>query len=400
MTVIRRFQSAGHTISAFLYQETSGHPMNCSSGDCTLNRSTFSHTTPTFDHWLESLNTSPDVVFALDVDDFLTVTLTMVLLRYRYRETTLIRLPRADIPYSDWVDSLVLRELRTSARYFEERVGLRFNLEQTTELETLRIIQDFEWHHGDVFVHRRAKHGGLLPAVVESWSRVLCTDQDDYPEVPRHGEPENISPPETFDARVLFTSEGVPNSSTPYLSQIPCSWGAVYFPEHWREFHDHLFIRLFENVVPGVRSNMWVKSWKKYFIELVYLRGYVMLYPNYTSLSTNHLEVGAHVKDQPEEGYLRKKAFFILPLMSLPNASLLYSPCLLDLPEHVLHSLSSLPVLDLMGRLSSTSEVVERGAHRRAELTGCSDAVPTYDARALMCLPEFDNVEYVTADIP
>ena len=205
--------------------------------------------------------------------------------------------------------------------------------------------------------------------------------------------PEGRTP---FDARVLFTAKGT-NPSTPYLSQIPCSWGAVYFPEHWREFHDYLSIRLSEysiqlhnNVVPGVRSNNWVKSWKKYFIELVYLRGYAMLYPNYpnfTSLSTNHLEVGEHVNDQPEEEYLRKQAMFRLPLMLLPNASMPYSSGLLELPGDGLPSLSSLPVLDLMGRFSSSSELMERGAKRRAELTGCSDTLSTYNARALMCLP-------------
>lgn len=204
----------------------------------------------------------------------------------------------------------------------------------------------------------------------------------------------------SFDARALFTAGGIPNPNTPYLSQIPCSWGAVYFPEHWREFHDYLSIRLseysmkiHENVVPDIRSNKWVKSWKKYFIELVYLRGYVMLYPNYanfTSLSINHLELGSHVKDQPEKEYLRKKALFMLPLMPLTNASVPLSPGLLDLPEQRLPSLSSLPVLDLMGKLSSASDLLERGTKRRTELTSCSATIfLAYDARELMCLQAF-----------
>ncbi|KAG0705557.1 hypothetical protein DFH29DRAFT_905956 [Suillus ampliporus] len=464
MPVACRLQSVGHTVSVLLYQASPSDATYCSSEDCILHCSTLSHTTPTLNHWLESLDASPDVVFALDVQDFLSVTLTMVLLHEPYRDTTLIRLPRADIPYSDWIGSLTLRELRnwnvpeitisvitdhrphslqrlltslTRARYFGERVGLRINLEQTADPETLRVIQDFGWNHGNVFVYHRVIHGGLLPAVVESWypnsndSYGLLLE-DDIEVSPmffawikmtllryRHGGPENISPsvfgislyqqkmielrPEgrrSFDARALFTTNDTPNPSTPYLSQIPCSWGAVYFPEHWREFHDYLSIRLseysmkiHEDVVPDIRSNKWVKSWKKYFIELIYLRGYVMLYPNYanfTSLSTNHLEVGSHVKDQPEEEYLRKKALFMLPLMSLPNASMPSSPGLLDLPEQKLPSLSSLPVLDLMGRLSSASELLERGIERRAELTGCSAVIsPIHDARELMCLQEF-----------
>ncbi|KAG2039899.1 hypothetical protein BDR03DRAFT_932959 [Suillus americanus] len=464
MPVLCRFQSAGHIVSVLLYQASPSDTMHCSSEDCTLQCSTLSHSAPTFHNWLDSLDTSPDVVFALDVQDFMSVTFTMVLLHEPYRKTTLIRLPRADIPHSDWIGSLTLLELRnwnvpeitisvitdhrphslqrlltslTRARYFGERIGLRINLEQTADLETLRVVQDFEWPHGDVFVHHRVIHGGLLPAVVESWypnsndSYGLLLEDDIEVSALfcawikmtilryRYGGPENISPsvfgislyqqkmvelrPEgrrSFDARALFTTDGIPNPSTPYLSQIPCSWGAVYFPEHWREFHDYLSIRLseysmkiHENVVPDIRSNKWVKSWKKYFIELVYLRGYVMLYPNYanfTSLSINHLEIGSHVKDQPAEEYSRKKALFMLPLMPLTNASVPLYPGLLDLPEQKLPSLSSLPVLDFMGKLSSASDLLERGTKRRTELTGCSATISlTYDARELMCLQEF-----------
>lgn len=39
-------------------------------------------------------------------------------------------------------------------------------------------------------------------------------------------------------------------------------------------------------------------SWKKFLIDLMYLRGHVTLYPNFpnqTSFSTNHMEPGAHI---------------------------------------------------------------------------------------------------------
>ncbi|KAG2743228.1 hypothetical protein P692DRAFT_201841865 [Suillus brevipes Sb2] len=449
MPIVCKLQSVGHIVSVLLYQASSSDAMYCSSEDCTLQCSTLTHTAPTFHNWLDSLDASPDVVFALDAQDFLSVTFTMVLLHEPYRKTTLIRLPRADIPHSDWIGSLTLRELRnwnvpeitisvitdhrphslqrlltslTHARYFGERVGLRINLEQTANVETLRVVQDFEWPRGDVFIHHRIIHGGLLPAVVESWypnsndSYGLLLEDDIevsplffawikmtvlryrlYQQKMIELRPEGRR---SFDARALFATDGILNPNTPYLSQIPCSWGAVYFPEHWREFHDYLSIRLseysmkiHENVVPDIRSNKWVKSWKKYFIELVYLRGYVMLYPNYanfTSLSINHLEIGSHVKDQPEKEYLRKKALFMLPLMPLTNSTAPLFPGLLDLPEQRLPSLSSLPVLDLMGKLSSASDLLERGTERRTELTSCSATIfLTYDARELMCLQAF-----------
>lgn len=111
MPIVCKLQSVGHIVSVLLYQALSSDTMYCSSEECTLQCSTLSHTAPTFHNWLDSLDASPDVVFALDAQDFLSVTLTMVLLHEPYRKTTLIRLPRADIPHSDWIGSLTLREL-------------------------------------------------------------------------------------------------------------------------------------------------------------------------------------------------------------------------------------------------------------------------------------------------
>lgn len=196
-----------------------------------------------------------------------------------------------------------------------------------------------------------------------------------------------------FNAGLLFNLSGTYPPSMPYLSPVPCSWGAVYFPEHWREFHDYLAIRLSEFsmkigqiVVPGVRSNNWTKSWKKYFIELVYLRGYVMLYPNYpdfVSLSTNHLEVGSHVKVRTVE----KQEQFILPLMELPVQSSL-SPIveLLDLPDNTLPRWNELPVLNLTGSLTTLASLATVGFARRIELTGCTNTPALFDVRDLMCI--------------
>ncbi len=48
-------------------------------------------------------------------------------------------------------------------------MNLRINLEQTADVETLRMVDQFPWAHGAKVVHRRVIHGGLLPAIVESW---------------------------------------------------------------------------------------------------------------------------------------------------------------------------------------------------------------------------------------
>ena len=55
------------------------------------------------------------------------------------------------------------------ARYFGDHLDLRLNMEQTSDWKTQEIVSSYTWEHGSVFLHRRIIHGGLLPAVVESW---------------------------------------------------------------------------------------------------------------------------------------------------------------------------------------------------------------------------------------
>ena len=199
-----------------------------------------------------------------------------------------------------------------------------------------------------------------------------------------------------FNPRTVFAANDFTEYTTPYLSQVPCSWGAIYFPEHWREFHSYLNLRFSEAafgidtvVAPDTRSNRWSKSWKKYFIELAYLRGYVMLYPNYNnfvSLSTNHLEAGSHVKDTSRESYLQKKEMFRVPLMGLEGATRL-----LDLPHGALPAFSDLPVLDLFGQLSRLHSLIRSGQTRQSEIVPTCDPSSENnirpDFRYLLCAP-------------
>ena len=206
----------------------------------------------------------------------------------------------------------------------------------------------------------------------------------------------------------MFSAANIEHPNTPFLSQIPCSWGAVYFPEHWREFHEYLAIRLSgrlpelptgQVIAPGLRSNRWTHSWKKYFIELVYLRGYMMLYPNYDdykSLSTNHLEIGSHVKVVSRDVYERKKRLFLLPLLELPSDSQEAgnTTSLLDLPMGRVPSWPALPVTDLFGLLTTAETLKGRGNARRKELFGCGDddLVSSFmDMRGLLCYLDRDG---------
>ena len=250
-----------------------------------------------------------------------------------------------------------------------------------------------------------------------------------------------------FDARATLAAAGAPHPDAPYLSQVPCSWGALYFPEHWREFYAYLAARLPSPsppsppstsssspsatsspsssgpsspspsssssraptcpatplkpgtaVVPGgVRSNHWKRSWKRFFIELAFLRGYAMLYPSFPgarSLSTNHVEEGAHVRPEDADARERRRRLFSVPLMPLPELELGdgarsagVRTGLLDMPGARLPAWAELPVLDLLGEVVDEATIVRRGVERRAELTGCADApARAFDVGDLLCV--------------
>ncbi|KIJ65092.1 hypothetical protein HYDPIDRAFT_110992 [Hydnomerulius pinastri MD-312] len=58
-----------------------------------------------------SLPSVPDVVIGLDHQDFISVTFSSTLERRPYLNTILIRLPRADLLYTEWVGTPTLQEL-------------------------------------------------------------------------------------------------------------------------------------------------------------------------------------------------------------------------------------------------------------------------------------------------
>lgn len=62
----------------------------------------------------------------------------------------------------------LLKSLASSV-YFGDHLTLHVDLEQTADYTTRELIQDFEWSFGELHVRHRVIHGGLLPAIVESW---------------------------------------------------------------------------------------------------------------------------------------------------------------------------------------------------------------------------------------
>lgn len=191
----------------------------------------------------------------------------------------------------------LLRSLKT-AHYVGDIIDISFNMDSRVDTDTLRVIDDFEWPHGTKHVRRRIIQGGLIRAVSESWYPASDDDfglllEDDievspfyymwlkYALLTYHYDP-TVNLPELnsialYSPRVIeivkerphwnatdFFSDVHPN--TPYLHQLPCSWGALFFPKRWREFYKYMGMRFTEDAkanpvqIPKSRTNGWQVS--------------------------------------------------------------------------------------------------------------------------------------------
>ncbi|KAL9550755.1 hypothetical protein MBANPS3_004583 [Mucor bainieri] len=374
---------------------------------------------------------------------------------------TSIGLPAQDVPHALWmadlsvkaltywndvkIDLVVITDRRpvslsrllnstNNAYYFgDEHVELAVHMEQSADGETRTLVQGFEFKHGDKKVRHRVRKGGLLPAIVESWYPsnddnygVLLEDDIElspffyswskynilkyrYESEKAHNHiygvslysPRNLElRPEgrrPFNPEPVLEQAGY-SKRAPYATQIPCSWGAVYFPEHWREFHTYITERVakeekytkgyYNITVPGSRSERWSKSWKKYFIEMVYLRAYVMVYPNFESFesfSTNHLEYGTHVQQKNNGRAKSKVDQFLVPLMQQDTI-------LTQLPDQHLPDFDHLPIMDLWGRIRTLPELDSVGSQWHTKVSNCARSpAGLFDAKDILC-PFPENV--------
>ncbi|KAG9292244.1 hypothetical protein G9A89_023964 [Geosiphon pyriformis] len=331
--------------------------------------------------------------------------------------------------------SRLLRSLESSYSLGDE-IPLTINMDQGADPITIDYAQKFKWRFGPVTLRHRVQQGGLLPAIVESFypaneDEYAVLLEDDVEVSPffyiwikynvlkyRYGSDRssskrmfgvslyspnhlelNITGRKKFDPSSILKMAQI-HEHSPYLTQVPCSWGAVYFPEIWREFHEYLTgrmqdiktIKLQNITVPDSRSNRWKNSWKRFFIELVYLRGYVMLYPNFNnfaSLSTNHAEYGMHIHQQRQ----KSPHPFEIPLI---DSYIIVK----ELPNERLADYNDLPVLDLWGKLVTGEILVERGQELQFRVSDCPPETGyglTYSAKDLLCVDEYEKAVALAA---
>jgi len=174
-----------------------------------------------------------------------------------------------------------------------------------------------------------------------------------------------------------------------FLQQLPCSWGALFFPQPWHAFHSYMRRRMLDEapavIIPKSATNGWKTSWKKFLIELSYLEGYVVLYPNFpnqSSFSTNHLEPGEHIASKANKLKHLPIDFTVPLLTDFHSLRTLWADASvagggaaaeagLDAPMGALVGsswppLHSLPTLDLFSQPTSQEALVAQGAEALA----------------------------------
>ncbi|XP_058094505.1 uncharacterized protein LOC131240355 [Magnolia sinica] len=345
--------------------------------------------------------------------------------------STLVLLPRSAVPKVLWMADLrstalpnwnrmrisiniitqnrasSLQRLLTSlteAYYLGDEISISFNMDSKVDEETIKLVGSFKWPHGPKSLRRRIIQGGLIRAVSESWYPSSDDDfglllEDDievspyyylwikYALLAYHYDPQ-ISLPELssislYTPRIVEVVKERPkwnatdffkqiHPNTPYFHQLPCSWGAVFFPKQWREFYVYMNMRFTEDAkqnpvqIPKSRTNGWQASWKKFLIDMMYLRGYVSLYPNFPnqrSFSTNHMEPGAHISAK-DNVVRHDKGDFEVPLLKDDFRQFL--------PAGKLPSASKVPVLNLFNQAVSLKGLKAAGAKLGQDVIRCN----------------------------
>ncbi|KAK4356371.1 hypothetical protein RND71_025342 [Anisodus tanguticus] len=299
--------------------------------------------------------------------------------------------------------SLVITAL-SDAYYIGDEVPITFNMDSKVDEATIKLVNSFNWPHGPKTLRRRIIQGGLIRAGSESWYPssdvnfgLLLEDDTEvspfyylwikYALLAYHYDPQkslpDLSSVSLYTPRLVEVVKERPkwnateffkhiHPNTPYLHQLPCSWGAVFFPKQWKEFYVYMNMRFTEDPkqnpvqIPKSRTNGWQASWKKFLIDMMYLRGYVSLYPNFPnqmSFSTNHMEPGAHIAAK-NNVVKHNKADFEVSLLKEDFKNLL--------PNGKMPPASKLPSLNLFNQPVSLKGLKAAGAKLGTDVLQCS----------------------------
>ncbi|KAI8072442.1 hypothetical protein BC940DRAFT_316593 [Gongronella butleri] len=343
------------------------------------------------------------------------------------------------------------RLLRSASRahYLGDKIDLTILMDQSSDRVTVQFANTVAWEHGTKHVRHRIVKMNKMPLFVEAW--YPQNDYDDYA-ILLHDDIDlsdqfyvwakqallryRYAPPQasSYSSSMLAQSiMGVslyspqlldtpqqgrqpfappPGTTHPYLMQVVTNGGTLFFPEHWREFHHYVTARfadihkkqLQSITVPDARSGNWTNSWRRYLDELMYLRGYSVLYPLvqggkasmsslYLDLQLDHL-LHAHDDQQQQQQVANDDDAGMppppppLPIDQDDLAAIkaLFQVPLANYVPPLAPSLNTVSLLDLWGKPIEFDAILERGRAFQSTVSACPphDAY-LYDPSDLLC---------------
>lgn len=246
--------------------------------------------------------------------------------------------------------------------YLGKHVQLQFHIEFEPSEDVKEYVESVQWPFGTKIIIWRKEKFGLERMIVDSWDAAKdneyafffeddievhefyfkfaleALDRKEFIEnpsivgislnTPRYDEVNS-------EHSIWLVDKQIGPENSLFLFQQPCSWGALYFPLKWREYLEYYNKRRRGphaantaeglEVIPQSCVFNWKNSWKKYLMEMMILKGYVMLYPSLPlqeSFSVHHREQGEHTGIINK--HLNEKVdYFVVPLISDANAQLL-----------------------------------------------------------------------------
>mmetsp|Transcript_34965 Transcript_34965/g.91533 ORF Transcript_34965/g.91533 Transcript_34965/m.91533 type:complete len:808 (+) Transcript_34965:319-2742(+) len=258
----------------------------------------------------------------------------------------------------------------------DEPVSIVFLMEAGQPAQVHDYVYEFEWPHGSKQIIARHSKGGLINAIVESWYPASENEwviflEDDI-EVSQHflewtNNARAVCESNTQCIGISLYSPMMNELVKPkvpishllsgpaYMSQLPCSWGAAYKPDPWRLFRRWVQYQDRGRYVGDLnlgQASGWAASWKRYLLELMLVKDWFVLYPyinnDHAAYSTNHLEVGEHIKTKNDSDH--RAEHYTFPL--------------LDKPPPKLERLPKLKFDHLYGRIRDVTAAMNHAAKR------------------------------------
>lgn len=337
----------------------------------------------------------------------------------------------------------------TAAQYDGVSVELHFFIEGDPVAGVVNLAENFTWPHGLKSIHVHPYRVGLATNIMLSWlpkehTEVAIMLEDDIAVSPHYfrwltrsfrrllmtsKDPNIIGvslnsvridqittqqrrkrlamlglrKDDSLDADPFWRNISNPMPNT-ILSQVPNSWGAAYFAAPWQEF-----LRFWEVTqsevdshfpmvtVPHSMTYQWERSWKKFLVELMYARGWTMIYPNFPdgrSFSVHYQERGQHTgkagasQDELADASAQK----VDTRMQVPLFSATMTQWMSDED-----TMKDVPVVDIYSMESSKEELERRACSHHATWAA---KVPLHIAKAwfgnIYCATNSTNAKLAT----